>query len=200
MTETTNFCSWLKHPLDHAYHDQEWGVPITDNHQLFALLMLECQQAGLSWSVVLQKRQALYQAFANFVPSELAQFTNYQLDMLCQEPAIVRHKLKIYAMRHNAQMFLKIQAQGIDFAHWLWLHVDFQMQIPDPDKIQETYKQVYEPLAEKISKQLRAWGFKYVGPTTILAYMQAIGMINPHDPSCPQYAKLVKTYGKKKLF
>lgn len=165
----TTWCEVEKNPLETSYHDQRWAMPITDKQELFALLMLECQQAGLSWAVVLKKEQALGQAFLAWDPQALAQMSDAYIEVLKDTPEIIRHTGKILAMRSNAQAFLRLEQQGIDFSQWLWSH--------DLD-------------ASTLSKQLKKWGFKFVGPTTAQAYLEAVGKINPHHPQCPCYARV----------
>ncbi|RIY37497.1 DNA-3-methyladenine glycosylase I [Psittacicella gerlachiana] len=181
------WCHHLKSSQERIYHDQIWGVAVTAKDQLFATLMLECQQAGLSWAIILKKEQALRQAFFAWDYQQLSQMSDSYIQKLLLNPEIIRHKGKIEAMRTNAQAFLRLEAQGIDFSTWLWQHVDFTPQT-----------EIDLQLAEQISKQLKKWGFKFVGATTIYAYLEAIGMVNPHAPDCPCF-KLIQEQAKNQV-
>ena len=184
-------CSWAESsPLMQAYHDHEWGRVVTDDQRLFEFLVLEMMQAGLSWSIVLNKRASLAEAFAQFDYQKIAQFTEKKVDALVQNPKIIRHRLKLQAVIHNAKCFMAIQQEFGSFARYLWQFTDGQIihhqwtsleQVPAQDK----YAQI-------ISKDLKKRGFKFVGPVTIYSYMQAIGMVNDHLTSCDCYAELVQ--------
>ncbi|EOT40562.1 DNA-3-methyladenine glycosylase I [Enterococcus columbae] len=184
-------CSWAESsPLMQAYHDHEWGRVVTDDQRLFEFLVLEMMQAGLSWSIVLNKRASLAEAFAQFDYQKIAQFTEEKVATLVQNPKIIRHRLKLQAVIHNAQCFMAIQQEFGSFARYLWQFTDGKIihhhwtsleQVPTQDK----YAQI-------ISKDLKKRGFKFVGPVTIYSYMQAIGMVNDHLTSCDCYGELVQ--------
>lgn len=185
MTKTR--CAWV--PIDNQlyidYHDQEWGVPVHDDRTLFEFLILEGAQAGLSWSTILNKRQGYRQAFANFDPTKVARFTHKQQDQLREFDGIVRNRLKISATVTNAQHFLTIQKEFGSFDKYLWNFVGGQPIINH----WKTIKQVpaVTPLAEKISKDLKSRGFRFVGPTIVYAFMQAVGLVNDHTTDCFRY-------------
>ena len=170
-------CSWAQNdPLYAAYHDPEWGVPEFDSRMLWETLMLEGFQAGLSWITILRKRDAFRRAFKNFDPSEVARFTEADVARLLLDPGIVRSRAKIEATIHGARNYLAMQAAGEDFAKFAWDFVGgkpIQNTGPLPAKT---------PLSEEISKVLKKRGFKFVGPTIVYAWMQAVGMVNDHAP------------------
>lgn len=184
-------CSWAESsPLMQAYHDHEWGRVVTDDQRLFEFLVLEMMQAGLSWSIVLNKRASLAEAFEQFDYQKIAQFTEEKVATLVQNPKIIRHRLKLQAVINNAKCFMAIQQEFGSFARYLWQFTDGKIihhhwtrleQVPAQDK----YAQI-------ISKDLKKRGFKFVGPVTIYSYLQAIGMVNDHLTSCDCYAELVQ--------
>lgn len=156
------------------YHDTEWGVPEFDSRALWEKLVLDGFQAGLSWSTILKKREAFRKAFRGFYPVAVARFTARDVDRLLQDAAIVRSRAKIEAAIGSAQAYLKID----DFSTWVWDFVDgkpIQAVGPRPAKTE---------LSERISKELKQRGFKFVGPTIVYAWMQAVGMVNDHDENC----------------
>ncbi len=172
-------CSWAKHdPLMRAYHDTEWGVPEFDSRNLWELLMLEGFQAGLAWIIVLRKRDAFRQAFKQFDPKKVAKFGEKEIRRLLANPSIIRSRAKIVATIGGARSFLKMQEAGVDFSDWIWGLAGgkpLQNRRPGRDK---------SPLSEKISKELKARGFKFVGPVIVYAWMQAAGITNDHAPNC----------------
>ena len=184
-----NRCAWVKNDsLEIAYHDLEWGVPVTDDRKLFEFLILEGAQAGLSWSTVLKKRENYRQAFANFDPERVAQFDEVKQEELKQNPGIIRNKLKIASAVTNARLFLDIQAEYGSFASYIW-------QFVEGKPIQnhwENLKQVPATSSESdaMSKDLKKRGFKFVGSTICYAFMQATGMINDHTTDCFRYKEI----------
>lgn len=183
-------CPWV--PTDNSlyikYHDQEWGIPVHDDKKHFEFLILEGAQAGLSWLTILKRREGYRRAFANFDPKKVAEFTDAQLEKLCQNPEIIRNRLKIYAARQNARSFLEIQKEFSSFDKYAWQFVHgkpIQHQIKTIKDYPTTSKE-----AEAFSKDLQKRGFKFVGPTIIYAHMQAIGMVNDHTLDCFRYNKV----------
>ncbi len=177
-------CSWVKltNPLDIAYHDHEWGHPLHDERALFELLCLETYQAGLSWVTVLNKRQAFKQAFYDYEVERVASMSNVELEKILLNPAIIRNRLKLFATRTNAQAFLKIQEDYGSFDTYIWKFVGgetIQNQVED-------YKTVPSKtlLSERISKDLKKQGFKFVGPTCVYSFLQAAGLVNDHEIDC----------------
>lgn len=177
-------CGWVKenNPLYVRYHDNEWGKPLHDDQKLFELLCLETYQSGLSWETILSKRQGFREAFYNYDAVAISKMTDKELDSLLDNPAIVRNKMKIYATRSNARAFLNIQSEFESFDAYLWSFVSYKTienQIVD-------YKEAptKTPLSEKLSKDLKKRGFKFVGPVCVYSFLQAAGMVNDHEESC----------------
>jgi DNA-3-methyladenine glycosylase I len=171
-------CAWaLSHPLLRAYHDEEWGVPLHDEHKLFELLTLEGAQAGLSWLQVLQRRDAYRQAFQNFDPALVAQLDP---ERLLDAPGLIRNRLKLRSAVENAQHVLELGS--LDAFVWSF--------VPDGRPIDHAFREATEvpartPESDALSKALRARGFRFVGSTICYAFMQAAGLVNDHLRSCP---------------
>jgi DNA-3-methyladenine glycosylase I len=173
-------CAWCSDdPRYAAYHDEEWGVPVRDDRLLFEQLILEGAQAGLSWITVLRKRDRYRKAFANFDPRKVARFDGRKVDALMADAGLVRHRGKLASVAPNARAFLAIQEEHGSFADWLWAHVGGRPVVRRARTPQAT-----SPLAEKISKELRKRGMKFVGPTIMQAYLQAVGVLDEHAPGC----------------
>ncbi|NQM50857.1 DNA-3-methyladenine glycosylase I [Streptococcus suis] len=185
-----NRCSWvnLNNPLYIAYHDQEWGRPLHEERALFELLCLESYQAGLSWEIVLNKRLAFRSAFFDYDVQKVATMTDGQLDSLLANPTIIRHKTKLYATRTNAQAFLRVQEEFGSFDHYLWSWVDFS-PLDNPIKSFRELPTKSE-LSERLSKDLKKRGFKFVGPVCVYSYLQAAGLLNEHEETCEIGKKL----------
>lgn len=177
-------CGWVKenNPLYIAYHDQEWGQPLHDDQKLFELLCLETYQAGLSWETVLNKRAAFKKAFHNYDAQKVVRMSDQDLDRLLENPEIIRNKLKIYATRANAQAFLKLQKEYSSFDSYLWAFVNGKSINNNVVHYQDVPSKT--DLSEKISKDLKKRGFKFVGPVCIYSYLQAAGLINDHEINC----------------
>lgn len=183
-------CSWCQgSEMYRRYHDTEWGVPCKDSVQLFELLNLEGQQAGLSWITILNKREGYRQLFADFDPVEIARFSDAKLDRIASNPLIVRHRRKVESIRTNARAWLAMKQADQDFSDWVWSHVD---HLPI-DNARTSMDQVpaKTEASTAMSKQLKKLGFSFVGPTTCYAFMQAAGLVNDHLTSCPSYRQLV---------
>jgi len=176
-------CEWgTSSALYIEYHDLEWGVPVHDERLLFEFLILEGAQAGLSWSTILNKRQAYIQAFDNFEPSKVASYDDAKVQALLANPGIVRNRLKIQAAIQNARSFLKVQDQYGSFDTYIW-------QFVDGKPVQNSWKSLQEiPATTKesdaMSKELKKRGFTFVGSTICYAFMQAVGMVNDHIVNC----------------
>ncbi|HLJ84210.1 MAG TPA: DNA-3-methyladenine glycosylase I [Candidatus Eremiobacteraceae bacterium] len=160
-------CDWATNEPELTYHDREWGRPTRDEHRLFECLVLEGAQAGLSWNTILRKRDGYRTSFANFDPAKVARFNAARIDALSKNPAIVRHRQKVQSAVANAKAFLAIQAEFGSFARYLKSNAG-----ASPDTL---------------SKDLRSRGFNFVGPTIVRAFMQAIGMLDDHQPHCWRY-------------
>jgi DNA-3-methyladenine glycosylase I len=176
-------CPWCgSDPLYMAYHDHEWGVPLHDDQRLFELLVLEGAQAGLSWITVLRKREAYRRAFAGFDPQVVAGWGAERQAQLLQDPGIVRNRLKVAAAVTNARVFLDLQAEFGGFDRYLWRFVDGETRINHWRTLAEV--PAVSPEAEALSRDLKARGCKFVGPTIMYAYMQSAGLVDDHLLGC----------------
>ena len=184
-------CPWaMKSEQEIRYHDEEWGVPCRDDLGQFEFVTLEAAQAGLSWAVILNKREGYRRAFAGFDPVKVAEFTPADVERLVADAGIVRNRLKIEAAINNARRFLEVAARHGSFANYLWDFVDGQPvcnawtelgQIP-----------ATTPLSDKVSKDLKRNGFKFMGSTVVYAHLQATGLVNDHLVSCFRYEEVRK--------
>ena len=176
--EARHRCSWASESsLMETYHDTEWGVPVHDPRMLCETLMLEGFQAGLSWEIILRKRDAFRDAFAGFNPGKVARFDTEDVERLMGNPGIVRARAKIEATIRGAQIFNDMQEAGENFAAFCWAFTGGR-------PIASTGSHTPTDLSAAISKELKRRGFKFVGPTIVYAKMQAVGLVNDHEPSC----------------
>jgi DNA-3-methyladenine glycosylase I len=179
-------CGWCKgSELYENYHDKEWGRPVRDERKMFEFLLLETFQAGLSWITVLKKRNAFRAVFHQFEIAKVANMTEKEIKEALQNASIIRHEAKIRAAITNAQCVLELQARGTTLVDFFWSYVD-------DTPIQNAWNDLSEipsktDLAVQLSKDLKALGFKFIGPTVVYAHMQATGMINDHLTTCPYY-------------
>jgi DNA-3-methyladenine glycosylase I len=181
--EARTRCSWCgTDPLYIAYHDQEWGVPSHDDRHLLELLILEGAQAGLSWITVLRKREAYRQAFAGFDPAVVAGFGPERVAAILQDPGIVRNRLKVASAVGNALAFLAVQQEFGSFDAYLWRGTGGRPQVNQWRSHGEV--PAVTPAAQALSDDLRRRGFKFVGPTIMYAFMQAVGMVDDHVHDC----------------
>ncbi len=164
------------------YHDNEWGVAVHDDNKLFEMLILEGAQAGLSWETILKRREGYRKAFYNFIPDKVALMTDSELEELRNNTGIIRNRLKIYSARENAKVFLKLQKEFGSFDSYLWGFVNDKTIINHWKDFREVPTKTNE--SDKLSKDLKKRGMKFVGSTIIYAYMQAIGMVDDHLQSC----------------
>lgn len=180
-------CAWAgSDPLMQAYHDTEWGVPAHDDRHLFAMLVLEGAQAGLSWSTILKKRAAYDQAFAGFDPAIVAGYDADKVAALLADPGIVRNQLKVRAAITNAQALLRVQATHGSFDRFIW---DLAGSAPQPNAWDDPRDiPTHTPESDAMSRALRALGFTFVGTTICYAFMQAVGMVNDHTTACFRWA------------
>ncbi len=182
-------CDWANsNSLEMEHHDKEWGVPIHDDRLLFEMLILESAQAGLSWVTILKKRKGYRSAFDNFDAKKIAKYTDKKFEKLLHNPDIVRHKQKISATIENAKQFLKIQDEHGSFDTYIWSFIEGK-------PIKNKWKSASDvpastSISEAMSKDLKKRGFKFVGPTTCYAFMQAVGMVNDHLISCFRYSEV----------
>jgi DNA-3-methyladenine glycosylase I len=177
--KTLRRCKWAESdPQLCSYHDEEWGVPQHDSRALWEMLMLEGFQAGLSWAIILRKRDAFRKAFKNFDPEAVARFGEADVARLVKDPGIIRSRAKIEATIGGAQAYLKMHEAGEDFSTWVWDFVGGKPIQNRGDLVAKT------PLSEELSKALKKRGFKFVGPVIVYAWMQAVGIVNDHAPYC----------------
>jgi DNA-3-methyladenine glycosylase I len=193
--ETLTRCNWsTTHPLLTAYHDAEWGVRLTDDNRLFEMLSLDCFQAGLSWLTILKKREAFLEAFDNFNIRMVAGYTGAQTDKLMQHAGIVRNRLKISAIMHNAQLAEKIQAEMGSFAAYIWQFSEGKTLVNHWKADQEI--PATSSVSDAMSRDMKRRGFKFAGSTICYAFMQSIGMVNDHLVTCFRHHALT---GKESL-
>ncbi|GIX21788.1 MAG: DNA-3-methyladenine glycosylase I [Gammaproteobacteria bacterium] len=190
---TPRRCAWAERgsAAEREYHDREWGVPCRDDGKLFEFLVLESAQAGLSWRTILHKRAAYRRAFAGFDPARVARFDAARIERLLADPGIVRNRAKIEAAVHNARCFLEVQARYGRFADFLWAYVDGRPQVNRHRRADEV--PATTPLAERLSRDLKRLGFRFVGPVVCYAYLQAMGLVNDHTLDCFRHAELARS-------
>jgi DNA-3-methyladenine glycosylase I len=183
-------CPWPKDdPLYVAYHDTEWGVPEYDDRALFEKLILDGFQAGLSWITILRKRDNFRKAFDDFDPQKIARYTPRKVETLMRDACIVRNRLKIEGTVRSAQSWLDIMDKG-GFSNLLWDHLDGRPKVNTFKTLKGVPAET--PLSQAISKDLASRGFKFVGPTIVYAFMQAVGMVNDHLVTCHRHEECVK--------
>ncbi len=182
-------CSWcLNHPLYVDYHDQEWGVPEHDDQRLFAKLILDGAQAGLSWLTILKKRDGYYRAFDGFDPEKMAHYDEAKLAELLKDPGIVRNRAKVSAAVRNARAYLDLRTRERSFDSFLWQFVEGRT-------IQNCWSDLrqipaHTDASARMSRELSAAGFRFAGPTICYAFMQAVGMVNDHVVGCFRHREL----------
>jgi DNA-3-methyladenine glycosylase I len=183
-------CWNTTNPLYIRYHDEEWGVPLHDDNKIFEFLVLEGFQAGLSWRLILERREAFMQAFDGFDPKKVASYTESHIESLMNNPNVVRNRSKILAAVTNAKKFIEIQKEFGTFDNYIWQFVDGK---PINNSFQELADlPAKTKISETISRELKKRGFQYVGPTICYAFMQAIGLVNDHLTSCFRYEEIRK--------
>jgi len=182
----TKRCAWARTPLSIAYHDEEWGVPLHDDIRLFEFLILEGAQAGLSWETILNKRDNYRRAFDGFNPAKVAKYGERKVAALMNDAGIIRNRLKINSAIGNASAFLELQREFGSFDGYVWRFVDGK---PLRRKRGQPIA-ARTPISDALSKDLSKRGFKFVGSTICYSFMQAVGMVNDHDPSCFRYSEV----------
>ncbi|MHA2226727.1 MAG: DNA-3-methyladenine glycosylase I [Candidatus Hodarchaeales archaeon] len=186
-----NRCEWAgSNLLMISYHDEEWGIPVHDDDELYEFLILEGAQAGLSWTTILNRREGYRKAFADYNPHRVAEFTEDDFERLLEDKSIIRNKLKIKSAINNAQRFVAVQNEYGSFDKYIW-------QFIDNKPIHNKFKKLSEipastELSKTISKALKKDGFNFVGPTICYAFMQAIGMVNDHLIDCFRYKEILQ--------
>ena len=179
-------CDWAKTPLSIAYHDEEWGVPLHDDVRLFEFLILEGAQAGLSWETILNKRENYRKAFDGFNPGKVAKYNSRKIDALMRDAGIIRNQLKIQSAVGNARAFLEVQREFGSFDAYVWRFVN-----GTPLKRKRGAPVLARTeVSDTVSKDLLSRGFKFVGSTICYAFMQAVGLVNDHNPSCFRYHQI----------
>lgn len=191
-------CHWPgTDPLYLAYHDREWGVPVTDSKELFAKLILDGAQAGLSWITILRRQQNYFDAFDGLDPEKMARYDERKVEELLQNPGIIRNRLKVRAAVINARAYLELEAKEGSFSEFLWQFTGGKMQvnhIKGPEDFRAT-----SPESDAMSKALKQRGFKFVGSTICYAFMQAVGMVNDHAAQCFRHSECLEIAGRRGL-
>jgi DNA-3-methyladenine glycosylase I len=182
--QSKNRCAWVPagNEIYEKYHDTEWGVPVHDDQKLFEFIVLESAQAGLSWAIVLKKREGYRKAFANFDPKKVAKFGVRDVARLVKNPEIIRNRQKIEAAIRNAKVFLEIQKEFGSFSKYMWSFVGHKTIKHNIKSLKDYPK--FIPEAEVFAKDLKRRGFGFFGPTVAYAHMQAVGMVNDHMKNC----------------
>lgn len=194
MNDEKRRCAWTGNdPLMIEYHDREWGVPLHDDRKLFEFLILEGMQAGLSWSIILRKRENFRKAFHDFDPARVARYTGRDVTRLLADAGIIRNRLKIEAAINNARRFLEVQQEFGSFDRYMWQFVDGR-------PIRNRFKALGElpaktAVSDALSRDLLRRGFKFAGSTIVYAHMQATGMVNDHLTSCFRYREVSAVAG-----
>ncbi len=180
---TLKRCSWAKHPLEIDYHDNEWCRPTHNDDELFEWLILEGMQAGLSWLIVLKKRDAMRAAFDGFNPHIIERYDDAKVDLLLQNSGIIRSRRKLAALATNARAFLEVQKEHGTFSNYLWQWVDGTPLI-NPIKTPQDVP-AKTALSAALSDDMKKRGFKFVGPVICYSFMQAAGLVDDHEADCP---------------
>ncbi|KPH63918.1 DNA-3-methyladenine glycosylase [Pseudoalteromonas porphyrae] len=187
-------CPWLDTSKEDyvKYHDDEWGVPLYNDQKLFEFITLESAQAGLSWYTILKKRSGYRRAFLDFDVEKVALMNEHDIERLMLDETIVRNRLKIAATINNAKRFIEIQQEFGSFSHYQWQFVGGKPLVSDLDKLSD-YPAITEA-STAFAKDLKKRGFKFLGPTTVYAHMQACGMVNDHSNDCFRKAEIIEQY------
>ena len=184
------YCGWASQDiLDKVYHDTEWGVPLHDDQKQFEFLMMEVMQCGLSWGLIMRKRDVLRRCFAGFDYDVVAQFTAEDTERILNTEGMIRSRAKVQAVIGNARCFQKVRESFGSFSDYLWAFSDGQMILYDGHA--QGNIPASNALSERISRDLKKRGFKFVGPVTIYSHLQACGIINDHDADCPCRGPLI---------
>ena len=187
------YCGWADtDPLDKVYHDTEWGIPVHDDRHMFEHLILECMQCGLSWALMLKKREIFRKCFDNFDYDRIADYNEADVERILNTEGMIRSPRKVNAIINNARCYQKVREEFGTFCDYIWSYSDGKTilyQGHDAGRIP-----VSNGLSARISKDLKKRGFKYVGPVTIYSHLQACGIINDHDKDCPCRKKILDGY------
>ncbi|WP_274307121.1 DNA-3-methyladenine glycosylase I [Solibacillus daqui] len=182
-------CAWVKldEPVYVKYHDEEWGVPVYDDQKLFEMLCLEGAQAGLNWLTILKRREGYRAAFDGFDVEKILNYDDAKLAVLKEDERIIRNRLKIASVVTNAKSYINMQQKHGSFANYIWSFVDGKPIINHWERIEDV--PATTEISDRMSKQLKKDGFKFVGSTICYAFMQAVGMVNDHTKNCHCYQK-----------
>jgi DNA-3-methyladenine glycosylase I len=183
-------CGWPKSEIALRYHDLEWGVPLDDDRKLFEFVILDAAQAGLSWEIILRKREGFRAAFDNFDAEKVAHYDERRVQKLLADPGIIRNRLKIESAISNARAFLQVQEQCGSFAAYIWQFVDGKPRVNHRRSLKSIPARSAE--SDAMSKALKKRGFRFVGSTICYAFMQAAGMVNDHTVTCFRHAPLTR--------
>ena len=184
-------CHWVENTFEQyvRYHDEEWGVPVHDDRRHFEFLVLESAQAGLSWSTILKKREGYRDAFADFDVKKVAEYGPEKVEELLRNPGIIRNRAKIEAAVNNARKFMEVQTEFGSFDQYIWQFVDHQVKVGHWKSSRDA--PATTPESDRLAKDLKKRGFKFLGSTTVYAHMQAIGLVNDHSVDCFRYTELL---------
>jgi DNA-3-methyladenine glycosylase I len=183
-------CAWPSSDISIRYHDREWGVPLKNDRKLFEFLVLDAMQAGLSWEIILRKREGFRAAFDGFDPEKIARYDKRRIQRLLADPGIVRNRLKIESTITNARAFLAVQKEYGSFARYIWQFVDGKPIVNRRRTLRGVPARTTE--SDAMSRALKERGFRFVGSTICYAFMQAAGMVNDHFVYCFRYAELTR--------
>ena len=183
-------CGWPQSELALRYHDREWGVPLRDDRKIFEFLVLDAAQAGLSWEIILRKREGFRAAFDGFDPRKVARYDRRRVQRLLADPGIIRNRLKVEAAVANARAFLAVQEECGSFARYIWRFVGGRPRVNHRRSLREV--PAHTPQSDAMSQALRERGFRFVGSTICYAFMQAAGMVNDHTVHCFRHAELAR--------
>jgi DNA-3-methyladenine glycosylase I len=190
-------CPWPSSEISIRYHDDEWGVPLKDDRKLFEFLVLDAMQAGLSWEIILRKREGFRAAFDDFDPVKIAAYNQEKIKALLADPGIVRNRLKIESSITNARAFLAIQKEFGSFAEYIWQFVGGKPLVNRRRHLKQIPARSKE--SDAMSKALKKRGFRFVGSTICYAFMQAAGMVNDHLTACFRHPELVKSMSRWRI-
>ena len=184
-----NNCAWANmNERNRVYHDTEWGIPVHDDRQMFEHLFLECMQCGLSWDLMLKKREVFRSCFDNFDFDKIAAYSNADIERILATEDMIRSPRKVAAIINNAQCYQRIREEFGSFCDYIWAFSEGKTILYNGHA--KGSIPVSNGLSDRISKDLKKRGFKYVGPVTIYSHLQACGIINDHDASCPCYTQI----------
>lgn len=188
-----DYCTW-RHTssANEVYHDKEWGIPVYDDHRQFEYLCLEVLQCGLSWDLIIRKREVFRACLDQFDYHKIAQYTKEDVERIIQYPGMIKSPRKVQGLIKNAKAFLAVQAEFGSFHEYLWSYTSHQVLVYTSHHTEGI--PASNELSTKISKDMKKRGFTFVGPVTIYSHLQAAGLINDHDSHCPQYEHIINQY------